>query len=162
MNDPAALIADLSRRLEELEDERAVRNVITRYCFAVDAEDVDATEALYWEDCEVSVDNRIFHRGSKEVRNIVTGRMHQSILPNCSHIFAPFLVEMRGSRAIATGYANVIVRKPDGAGHYIWRQSYNRFEMEKRGGVWKVHRRLSISAGSAEAQATLKQALRGE
>ena len=158
MSDAADLIAKLSRRIEALEDEREVRNVITRYCFAVDADDPDATEKLYWEDCVVSVDEKRFYRGS-EVRDIVLGPVHQSILPNCSHVMAPFVVAMEGDRAIATGYANVVVRNKDGKGSYVWRQSYNRFELEKRAGVWKIARRLSFGAGSAEAQAVLKKAL---
>src|SRR3954467_7301108 len=93
------LVAQLSRRLQALEDERDVRNVITRYCFAVDSDDPDATEKLYWEDCVVSVDEKRFYRGA-EVRQIVTGPAHQSILPNCSHVMAPFLVAMDGDRAV--------------------------------------------------------------
>jgi ketosteroid isomerase-like protein len=153
------LIEDLRRRLQSLEDEREVRNVITRYCFAVDSNDPDATERQYWEDCVVSVDEKSFYRGS-EVRNIVLNPIHQSILPNCSHILVPFVVEMNGDRAVATGYANVVVRNENGEGSRIWRQSYNRFELEKRSGVWKIARRLSFAAGSREAQeAVLKRGL---
>jgi ketosteroid isomerase-like protein len=159
MPESAQLIAQLSRRLEALEDEREVRNVITRYCFAVDSDDPDATERQYWEDCVVSVDEKRFYRG-REVRDIVTGPSHQSILPNCSHVMAPFVVEMQGSRAVATGYANVVVKNADGKGSFVWRQSYNRFELEKRGGVWKIAKRLSFAAGSREAaQAVLRKAL---
>lgn len=155
----AELLAQLARKIEALEDEREVRNVITRYCFAVDADDQDATEAQYWEDCVVSVDEKTFYRG-RQVRDIVTSKAHQSILPDCSHVMAPLLVEMDGARAVATGYANVVVRNRDGApGSFVWRQSYNRFELEKRNGTWKIARRLSFGAGSAEAQAVLKKAL---
>jgi ketosteroid isomerase-like protein len=158
MPDSADLIAQLSSRLEALEDEREVRNVITRYCFAVDSDDPDATEKLYAEDCVVDVDNKRTYRG-KEVRNIVTGKIHQSILPNCSHLFAPFLVKMDGKRATATGYATVAVKNTDAEGSRIWRQSYNRFELEKRAAGWLIVKRQSVSVGSKDAQALLNQAL---
>ncbi|MGE0387358.1 MAG: nuclear transport factor 2 family protein [Gammaproteobacteria bacterium] len=158
MADTAELIAQLTRRIQALEDERAVRDVITRYCFAVDSDDPDACESLYWGDCVVSIDDKVFYRGS-QVRDIVTGPGHQSILPKCSHVMAPFMVEVDGPRATATGYANVVVRNEDNATSRIWRQSYNRFELEKRDGTWKIARRISYAVGSAEAQAVLKKAL---
>ena len=47
---------DLARRVQMLEDERAVREQVTRYGFAVDVGDEEATAALYAEDCVIDID----------------------------------------------------------------------------------------------------------
>ena len=50
MDDLAATIADMQARLARLEDEREITRVLTRYGFAVDLGDADATAALYTDD----------------------------------------------------------------------------------------------------------------
>ncbi|HXC40623.1 MAG TPA: nuclear transport factor 2 family protein [Burkholderiales bacterium] len=153
-----ARFEELLSRLQSLEDEREVRNVIVRYCFAVDSEDADATQAQHWEDCVVNIDDQTFYRGS-EVRNIVTGPGQQAILPECAHVMVPFIVEMKGARATATGYASLIVKDKEGPGSYILRQACTRIDLEKRNGVWKISTRVSYVAGSNKARELLRNAL---
>ena len=140
--------AALLKRLETLEDEKRVRDLLTRYAFTVDCGDEEAMARLYSPDCVVYIDDRITLRGA-EVRQIVLGEAHQSILPNCSHLMGPFVVEVDGDSATATGYAIVCVKEE--AGSRIWRQSYGRWELKKTGGKWLVAKRWSRSVGREDA-----------
>ena len=153
----ADLLESLLRRVEVLEDERAIQALLTRYGFAVDSGDAAATMRLYAEDCELDFDGAAFMHGRAETRNIVESEAHQSILPNCAHIMGPFAVQLDGTRATATGYATVYVREAGKT--QIWRQAYGRWELEKRGGEWQVVKRLSRAVGSREAQDLLSRGL---
>jgi uncharacterized protein (TIGR02246 family) len=157
MTDLAEIVAELQKKVEALEDERAIQAVLTRYGFAVDSGDADGTAHLYAEDCHVDIDNASFMDGRDATRGIVTSPLHQSIMPNCAHVMGPFAVKLDGARAVATGYATVYVRE-DGQVR-VWRQSYGRWELVKRDGRWQILRRTSRSVGHDEAQAMLNAGL---
>jgi uncharacterized protein (TIGR02246 family) len=157
MTDNSDLLASVLRRLEALEDERAIQTVLTRYGFAVDSGDADATANIYTEDCHIDIDAVAFMDGSAGARSIVTSEAHQAIMPNCAHVMGPFVVQLDGDKATATGYATVHV-KEDGQVR-VWRQSYGRWELVKQGGTWRVAKRTSRSTGRDDCQAVLNAAL---
>jgi len=159
-SDVAALEArvdELVRRVAALEDERAIVDVLTRYGFAVDSGDPDATADLYAEGCIVEIDGDARIRSPEDMAAMVRGAGHQSLLPNCAHQMGPFSVRVDGDRAVATGYGRVYLRTADGFG--IWRVSAGRWELERRGGRWQVLRRWTRAMGSAEAQQLLHDGL---
>jgi uncharacterized protein (TIGR02246 family) len=153
MTDLLQLVTALQARVEALEDERAIQAVLTRYGFAVDSGDADATSNLYAEDCHVDIDKVAFMDGREATRGIVTSPVHQSIMPNCAHVMGPFTVKLDGERAVATGYATVYVRENEQV--RVWRQSYGRWELVKRDGRWQILRRTSRSVGRDDSQALL-------
>ena len=157
MSDNSELLAKLMQRVDALEDERAIQTVLTRYGFAVDSGDADGTANLYAEDCHIDIDGAAFMNGRAESRGIVTSPVHQSIMPNCAHVMGPFVVQLDGDQATATGYATVYV-KEDGQVR-VWRQSYGRWELVKREGRWQVLKRISRSTGRDDCQAVLNAAL---
>jgi uncharacterized protein (TIGR02246 family) len=150
-------LESLMRRVQALEDERAIQAVLTRYGFAVDAGEAEATMALYAEDCHIEIDGIAVMEGREQTRNIVESEVHQAILPNCAHIMGPFVVELDGDRASATGYATVMVKEDGVTG--IWRLAYGRWELERREGRWQIVTRISRSVGRADAQDLLRMAL---
>jgi len=157
MSDLAELVAGLQRRVEQLEDERAIQAVLTRYGFAVDSGDADGTAHLYAEDCHVDIDAVAFMDGREATKGIVTSPVHQGIMPNCAHVMGPFAVKLDGERAVATGYATVYLKENDQV--RVWRQSYGRWELIKRDGRWQILRRTSRSTGRDDAQALLNKGL---
>lgn len=152
-----AQLEQLTRRVQALEDERAIHNTVTRYGFGVDSDDPEGTANLYAEDCVIDIDNVSFMHGRDEVRAMVKGDLHQAILPNCAHLMGPFAIEVDGDRAVATGYATVYVRA-DGETR-VWRQSFGRWQLERRDGQWQIVRRTSRAVGSVEAQRLINQGL---
>lgn len=157
MTDLAEMVAALQRRVDALEDERAIQAILTRYGFAVDSGDAEGTAHLYAEDTHIDLDGVAFMDGREATKGIVTSPVHQGIMPNCAHIMGPFAVKLDGDRAVATGYATVYVRE-DGKVQ-IWRQSYGRWELVKRDGRWQVLVRISRSTGRDDCQALLNQGL---
>jgi ketosteroid isomerase-like protein len=157
MTEHETRIEELTRRLQALEDEWAIRNALISYGWAVDSNDPDATASLYAEECVIEVNgNKAFH-GREGVRNLVRSDTHQSLLPNCAHLTGPLAIQVDGDRACATGYLAVVLRT--GTKYEIWRQGCGRWELERRGAEWLVVRRISVPVGSAEAQALLSQGL---
>ena len=145
------LVASLLLRIERLEDERAVHDTLVRYGLAVDRGDADGTAALYADDCHIDIDGVAFMDGRAEARGIVTSDAHQAILPGCAHLIGPCVVDVDGTQATATGYQTVYVTGDDGIG--VWRQSFGRWELEKRDATWEIVRRTSRRVGHPEAQA---------
>lgn len=157
MTDLEATIAALAKRVEALEDERAIQYVLTRYGFAVDSGDAEATGYLYAEDTRIDIDNAVFMEGREGSKGIVTSPLHQAILPNSAHIMGPYTIKLDGDRATAVGYATVYV-KEDGKVN-IWRQSYGSWDLVKRDSRWQILKRTSRSTGRDDCQALLHTGL---
>jgi len=157
MDDLRQQVAALARRVQALENELAVHRQIVRYGFAVDTGDADGAAALFTEDAVYDVDGPLLMRGRDGVRAMVRGPRHQAMLPRCAHQIGPAVVEVHGDRATAVGYSRVYVRRE--AGIEIYRVSFNRWELERRDGVWLVARRTTRLLGHEEAQGLLKGAV---
>lgn len=149
-------VAALTKRVEELEDERAIRLVLNNYALAVDGNNADRMAALYAEDCEIDIDSANFFHGREDAKRIVTGEAHQSILPNCVHMMGPWSIAIDGDRAVATGYATIFVREEGVVG--VWRQAYGRWELVRRDGRWQILKRTSRTTGKVESQEVLNAA----
>jgi uncharacterized protein (TIGR02246 family) len=152
-----ACVAALDRRVAALEDELAIHRLIVSYGFAVDTGDAEATAALFAEDGVYDVDATLVMRGRSGVRDMVRGKNHQALLPNCAHTIGPAVVDLAGDRAVATAYSRIYLRKPEGM--QLWRVSFNRFELERRDGRWQIVQRTTRLLGHDEAQALFRRAL---
>jgi hypothetical protein len=98
--------------------------------------------------------------GREAVRAMVQGDRHQSMVGHCAHQIGPAVVELRGAdRAAATGYSRVYLETR--AGTHIYRVSFNRWELVKRDGAWRIAQRTTRVLGNAEAQAVFRDAMRG-
>jgi len=150
-------IMALKKRIMELEDEKQIRDVLHRYGPAVDSNDPEKTSLIYADDCQVDIDGTWFANGREETKTIVTNDVHQSILPNCAHIMGPYVIRIEGEQATASGYATVFVRSDGDV--KVWRQSYQCWELVKRGESWQVLKRTSRSTGREDGQALLQAAL---
>jgi uncharacterized protein (TIGR02246 family) len=147
-------IEALTRRVQALEDELAIHRLMVRYGFAVDTGDADGTAALFTEDTVYDVDVGVM-RGRDGIRQMVRGDMHQSLLPNCAHMIGPAVVQLDSNRAVATGYSRVYLRQEDGI--KVYRVSFNRWELQRRGGEWQVAHRTTRVLGHEEAHALPRQ-----
>jgi ketosteroid isomerase-like protein len=157
VDDLAGRVDELTRRVQRLEDERAVVDVLTRYGFAVDSDEADATAAMYAEDCTVEIDGTIAMRNRADMAAMVRGPRHQSLLPRCAHQMGPFSVRIDGDVATATGYGRVYLRTEDGFG--VFRVSAGRWELHRRGDGWEIAHRWTRAIGTADAQRLLHDGL---
>lgn len=157
MADTAELLAEALKRIQRLEDEAEIRNLLNRYGLGTDGGDADATAQIFAEDCHIDIDGVAFMEGRDQARGIVASPLHQEIMPNCAHVMGPFHITWEGETAIATGYATVYLR--EGETVKIWRQSYGRWELVKRDGRWQVLKRTSRSTGRDDCQELLLRGL---
>jgi uncharacterized protein (TIGR02246 family) len=141
MNDLEQTVASLAARVERLEDELAIRNVIVRYGFAVDVGDAQHAAGVFTPDGVYDVDvGRM--EGRDAVAAMVRGARHQSMVGHCAHQMGPLIVE-RGNDgcAIVTGYSRVYLQTH--AGTHVYRVSCNRWELVKEDGAWLVAHRTT-------------------
>jgi uncharacterized protein (TIGR02246 family) len=141
------------RRVGLLEDERAIRDLVTRHGFAVDSNNADLAASLYTDDCTIELNGDEVLSGPSAAGDLVQSETHQKLLPNCAHITGPILVEITGDHAVANGYIAVVLRS--GTGFEIWRQGCGRWELERQDGCWRIQRRASVPVGSDAAQQLL-------
>ena len=155
MSELERIVSDLAQRVARLEDELAIHRLIVRYGLAVDVGDADRAAGVFTEDGVYDVDVGVM-RGRAEVANMVRGERHQSMVGHCAHQIGPAVVQVDGSRAVATGYSRVYL-DADG-GPRIYRVSFNRWELEKRDGEWLIARRTTRILGHEEARAIFADA----
>ena len=152
-------IAALERRIAAAEDELAIHRLIVRYGLAVDIGDADAAADVFTEDAVYDVDIGVM-QGRDAVRAMVRGDRHQSMVGHCAHQIGPAVIELRGpDSAVALGYSRVYLETR--AGIHIYRVSFNRWELIKRGNAWRIGRRTTRVLGHDEAQALFDEAVRG-
>lgn len=151
-------IEALTRRIEALEDELALRDVLMQYCLAADSGDSKAGALLFDQNCNVDIDAAVFMKGSAEVKASLESNAHQSMLPRMAHITGPFRIQVKGAQAVATGYMTLFIKSETTA---IARQSMGRWEFEKRQGQWFIKNRVARSVGRPDTKDLITQSLAG-
>jgi len=161
MDDRDAVLADLTARVQRLEDEREITRVLTRYGFAVDLGDADATAALYTPDTVIDLGATSEFHGTAGARQLVLDERHQAIVGRCAHTMGPFVidVDVTGDRATASGYVRVYISDPDMRNPRLWRIGYTRLELVRVDRTWQIATRLSRSLGAEEGAALLRDGL---
>jgi hypothetical protein len=147
----------LERRIRVLEDEADIRSVLVAYGFGVDSGDAPGTAALYSSDSLTVIDSNIIIDGAEGIHEMVLGPEHQSILPGCAHVMGPFEIRVDGDTAVAVGYATTFTRTDGEIG--VWRQSVNRWNLERRLDTWVIARRESRSLADPSASEFLQLGL---
>ena len=147
----------LTRRLQVLEDELAIHRLIVRYGLAVDIGDAEQTAAVFSEDGIYDADVRLM-RGRADVAGMVRSERHQKMVGSCAHQIGPAIVKVDGDSAVALGYSRVYLRGADGID--VYRVSYNRWQLRKREGDWRIAHRRTRLLGHEEAKAIFAEGLK--
>lgn len=158
MTESDAQLQALEARLGAVEARLEIRDVLTRYAFAMDTGDADAAAALFAPDAVITVDGgRMVLHGQEGVRALVLGSEHQSILPGSSHTIGPMLIEVDGDEAVAIGYSRIDYSDD----HRISpiRSAANLWRLARREGRWLVTERQSQFLGTTAGQSLLHQGL---
>ena len=129
---------ELQVRLERLSDKEAIRDVIHRYCRAVDRCDLELHKSCYWPD---SIDDHGFFGGNGiefcEYVVPVLKEVHSSI-----HAITNTIIDFEGDRAFCESQWSVIHRLVDeeDSSRFLdyWHQGRYLDVMEKRNGEWRI------------------------
>ena len=158
MSDSQERLLALEERVRAVEDQFAIRDVFTHYGFAVDSADADATAALFSEDSVTTVDGgRFVLRGHDDIRRMVLGDEHQSIVPGSSHAIGPVHVTVDGDEAVAIGYSHVDYSDEHGVRPI--RRSANWWRLLRTKTGWTIVERRTQLLGSADGQTILHEGL---
>lgn len=157
MADMESRLAELEARVRLLEDELAIQRVIAAYGMAADSGDAGQVEKVFAEDSLYEVDGMPSMVGHKDLREMILGQGHQSMLPNTAHTFGPAIVKIDGDRAVMLGYTRTYYRQE--RDNRLWRLSYTRLEFERRNGRWQITRRANRLVGRKESQDMLRKTL---
>lgn len=147
-DDLAARVAALEARLQELEDDRAIRQLLARYGFHADLGRSDAYVELYTEDGAIDSGASRRWEGRDDLRQFITNPQgHKSIEGRCLHLQGNNLVtHIQGDAAVAESYSVVLVREDDGL--RLFACNVNRWTLRKVEGHWKIRERLIRSPGT--------------
>jgi ketosteroid isomerase-like protein len=149
-------ITALEARLQRLEDQQAIAQVVASYGPAVDGGDAGATAALWFEDGVFDVVPYFTLEGRDAIAGMVDGDGHQSLIRNgCGHVLTAPKVVVDGDRARAWNHALNI--RWDEATDRFWvaRVSANEWELRRGDDGWHVVRRTNINLDGDEGPRAL-------
>lgn len=156
-------LADLERRLQQIEDERAIERLIASYGPLVDAGDPESTAALWREDGVYDVENWLMN-GREEIAAMVRSRGHQDLIARgCTHFLGPAVVTVTADEAVAVCESTLLVKQ--GNEFRVARGGANYFHLERAPDSprrWQIVRRITrMLDGAEESRALLVDGITG-
>lgn len=153
-------LAELERRLQRIEDERAIERSIASYGPLVDAGDADAVAQLWAPDGGYDVEG--WQMTSRDdVAAMVRSDAHQGLIGRGScHFLGPAVATVDGDDAVAVCQSILVIRRDDGFA--VWRAGANHFRLRRIEGRWQVVQRTTRALdGNAEARELLSAGVAG-
>lgn len=143
---------DIGARLDRLEsevallkDREAIRDVIYKYCRAVDRADTELLKSCYWPD---GFDDHGFYGGNAmEFAEHVTPLLSKTIAT--THAISNPIIDVQGDVASAESQVDVLhrVMTEDGKMVNEWCQCRYLDSFEKREGQWRIKVRVVVGDG---------------
>ncbi len=147
----------LSARLEALEDERAIRDVLDRYGWHADHGEHKDWVGLFADDGVINlvggvpsgggVDHMRWHGAAELSAFIDAPDMHMKIEGRCMHLPALDLrIEHDGTNAVAEGCSLVILQEADGL--HLYGAGFTRWRLRKDRDQWRIQERTRVAVGT--------------
>ncbi len=155
-----ASVEALTARVQELEDDRAIRDVLARYGFTADSCDDEGFVDLYTDDGSINLNNRqaaatmgkgdvVGWSGRDGIRRFITnpeGHHRPELYGKSMHLQGNNLVtEVEGSEARAKSYQVALVI--DEKGVRVLSAGNNQWQLRKMGGEWLIRERRGSYLG---------------
>ena len=150
-DDLVARLAQLERRLELAEDDRAIRQLLARYGFNADTVGRGAAYvSLYTEDGAIDASNTQRWEGHAALMDFITNpQVHGRMVGRCMHALGNNLVTyIDGDSAVVEGYSIVLLREQDG--FHVFTCNANRWTLVKIDDAWYIRERVIRPPGSDE------------
>ncbi|WP_409427729.1 nuclear transport factor 2 family protein [Mycobacterium sp. SMC-11] len=156
-------LAELERRLQQIEDERAIERLIASYGPLVDAGDPESTAALWQHDGVYDVENWLMN-GREDIAAMVRSRGHQDLIARgCTHFLGPAVVTVNGDEAVAVCESTLLVKQ--GNQFRVARGGANYFHLKRAAGSpgqWQIAKRITrMLDGTEEGRALLVDGIAG-
>jgi hypothetical protein len=160
-------LARFEQRLQLLEDEREIADLISSYGPLVDGGAADEVAALWTEEGVYDVDE-VLLQGQRAIAAMVRSRHHQAwIEGGCAHFLSPPRVHVFADEAIAVCHSLMVVNQGgtfDGQASFaVRRATAHHWALRRTPAGWRVTERTSrVLDGRAEARALLVHGALGE
>jgi hypothetical protein len=143
-------VGALTKRVQELEDQVGLAQLVARYGPAVDSGSADAAVAL-WSDDGVFDVGPVGVWTGREIGGMVEGPGHQALVHNgVGHVLTAPLVVVDGDRAHGWNYAFNIRYDHEADRFWIARLSANTWEWRREPGGWRTVRRVNRNLDGSE------------
>jgi hypothetical protein len=153
-------VAELQRRLQRIEDERAIERLIASYGPLVDAGEAEAVSQLWASDGSYDVEG--WPMGSRaDVAAMVRSDAHQGLIGRgACHFLGPAVVTVDRDDAVAVCESILVTHR--GEGFSVSRAGANHFRLRRIEGRWQIVARTTRSLdGKAEARGLLAAGVTG-
>jgi hypothetical protein len=155
-----ATVAQLTTRVQELEDDRAIRDLLARYGYTADNCDDEGFVELYTDDGGIVLSispeaqramgtDAAVWRGKDGVREFIThpkGHHSPELYGKSMHLHGTNLVtHIDGDEAVADSYG-IALATADGD-NTIVSAGNNRWQLRREGGQWRIRERRGASLG---------------
>ncbi|HTM85113.1 MAG TPA: nuclear transport factor 2 family protein [Mycobacterium sp.] len=155
-------LVELERRLQILEDERAIAQLIAAYGPLVDAGEAAAAARLWATDGTYTVEAQQM-AGRDAVRAMVESDAHQRLIGRGSaHFLGPAVITVDGDQAQAVCESLLCVRRGQGRdgsdgrdGYAVWRATANHFRLARIERRWQIVARTSQLLDGGDQARTL-------
>jgi len=153
-------LAELERRLQHIEDERAIERLIASYGPLVDAGEADAAAQLWFADGTYDVEGWPM-RGRDDVAAMVRSDAHQGLIGRgCCHFLGPAVVTVDADDAVAVCESIFVTHR--GEEFSVWRAGANHFRLRRIDGRWQIVARTTRTLdGKAQARELLSAGVAG-
>jgi hypothetical protein len=153
----------INRRLQSLEDQIAIYQLVCGYGYAVDGCNGEAVGSFYAEDGVYSVSDQGYDFvGRAQIAGITTSPGHLELVGGgCAHMSTLPYVVIDGDRATATCHTTVITKAENG--FKVLRLSASRLELSRKPeGGWQINTRKNfVQNGSKDGPALLARLKEG-
>lgn len=166
----------LAARLQRLEDERELRELLSRYGFTADLGRSREYVDLYTEDGSINLgdgrDSQGSFVGHEKLMEFILGKPHKCIEGYAQHhaITGPVIFHIDGDEAVAEGYSLVIVQSDVATRQVrscfsvapeinVAGANFNRWAFRREGGRWRIVERLNRSIGTPEIHDVIVRSL---
>lgn len=144
----------LERRLQALEDERAITRMIAAYGPLVDSGDAAAAADLWAPEGTYDVGDWVMSSRA-DVAAMVESEAHQGLIRRgCCHFFGPPVVTVTGDTAVAV-CESVLVVRGDEHGYRILRAGVHLVNLRRNGERWQITDRTARQLDGSGAAAEL-------
>jgi hypothetical protein len=163
-------LASLETKLVLLEDEKAIRELLSRYGYYADACLDDDYFDLFTEDCIMDVSSGAAEDpyavvrwegldAMKEFMSVRTAGHGGGFYGRSLHVQGNNLtVRIDGNHAVASGYSFILQQKDTGIA--LISASVNEWDLRKREGRWLIHMRKRRMVGAPDTAEVLRAAER--
>jgi hypothetical protein len=128
--------------LQQLGDREAIRDVVLRYCRAVDRCDAQLLQSVYWPDATDS--HGYFDGSADEFVRVAIARLRSH--EQTQHMVGNMLIELDGARAAVETYVHSYhrLRGPGANPQDVFIGARYLDRMERRGAEWRIAERRVV------------------